>query len=71
MMKAPVNTPTKSDEITSFINKAITMATNGGKIDIHSGIGPVTGPKTYSNAMPKTKASATVKPIHFFFIGTK
>ena len=34
-------------------------------------MGPVTGPKTYSNAMPKAKANTTVKLIHFFFIGTK
>ena len=63
--------PTKSDEITSFINKAITMATRGGRIDIHSGIGPSTGHIIYSSTMPKTKASTTVRPIHFFFIGAK
>ena len=36
--------PKNKEEITSFINSAITMATNGGSTDIHSGIGPATGP---------------------------
>ena len=63
--------PTNNEEITSLINKAITMASTGGSIDIHSGIGPATGPKTYSNDRLKTKAITTISPIHFFFIGTK
>ena len=60
--------PTQSDEITSFMNKALTMATKGGNIDIQSGMGPATGPNIYSSAMPKTKASSTVRTIHYFFI---
>ena len=71
MRKLPVRMPTKSEEITSFINKAITMATKGGKIDIHKGIGVAAGPKTYSSAIPKRRTKATVKPIHFLFIGSK
>ena len=63
--------PTKSEEITSFINKAITMANKGGKTDIHSGIETVAGPKTYSSTMPKMRTNATVKPIHFLFISSK
>ena len=69
--KVPVRMPTNNEEITSLINKAITMASTGGSIDIHSGIGPATGPKTYSNDRLKDKAITTISPIHFFFIGTK
>jgi hypothetical protein len=47
------------------------MAITGGSIDIHNGIGPTTGPKTYSNDRLKAKAITTISPIHFFFIGTK
>lgn len=68
MRKVPVKMPTNNEEITSFINKAITMATKGGSIDIHSGMGAVAGPKTYSSTKPKTRTNATIKPIHFLFI---
>ena len=44
------------------------MATKGGKIDIHNGIEPATGPNKYSSAMTNTIANTTAKPIHFFFI---
>ena len=71
MRKVPVRMPTKSEEITSLINKAITIATIGGRIDIQSGIGAEAGPKTYSNTSPNTRANATIKPIHFFFIAHK
>jgi len=63
--------PTKSEEITSFINKAITMATKGGKIDIHSGIGPDTGPKAYISNMPNKMIMSTPNPIFFDFIKQK
>ena len=68
MRKVPVKMPTKSEEITSLINNAITMATKGGRIDIHNGMGPVTGPNTYNNAMPTTRAKSTTQTIHFFFM---
>ena len=38
MMKVPVKMPKNKEEITSFKIKAMMMATNGGKIDIQSGI---------------------------------
>ena len=68
-MNVPVSTPINKEEITSFINNAITMATKGGNIDIHRGMGVEAVPKTYSSTMPKMRANATVKPIHFLFIG--
>ena len=71
MRKVPVRMPTKSEEITSLISKAITMATKGGKIDIHKGIDPATGPKIFSSTMPKTKAISTERTIRFLFIGIK
>ena len=68
-MNVPVSTPINKEEITSFINNAITMATKGGNTDIHIGIEAVAVPKTYSSTMPKMRTNATVKPIHFLFIG--
>jgi hypothetical protein len=68
MMKVPVKTPTKSEEITSFINKAIRMATKGGSIDIHMGMGPEMGPRKESTAMAITMTANTMIRTVFFFI---
>jgi hypothetical protein len=38
MIVVPVRIPKNSDEITSLSKRAIMIATNGGKIDIQSGI---------------------------------
>ena len=70
-MNVPVSTPINKEEITSFINNAITMATKGGKIDIHRGMGPATGPKAYSSNMPNNKIMKMPNPICFVFIMRK
>jgi len=62
--------PTKSDEMTSLTISAITMATNGGNIDIHRGIGEATGPFRYNQTKSAAKVNSSVSTGHFFFIST-
>lgn len=44
------------------------MATKGGNIDIHKGIGPVTGPKKWSSKRPAINTKSTANQGHFFLI---
>ena len=51
-----------------YANFAMEGNAGGGSTDIHSGMAPVTGPKAYSNTIPKTRTNATARTMCFFFM---